>query len=74
MEAEELRFAEDPDVTVRFTGGPGRDSVSDSSRRNLPRRVKGGTDYRNVRVDYVLATRLVAEKLDAPSPTRLPGP
>lgn len=41
-----------------FHGSPGRESVSHSERRNLPDRVEAGTDYRDVRVDYRLATGL----------------
>jgi hypothetical protein len=56
--ADELRFGDEPETHVGFHGSPGRESVSRSERRNLPDRVEAGTDYRDVRVDYRLATRL----------------
>ncbi|MFC4493781.1 hypothetical protein ACFPA8_06495 [Streptomyces ovatisporus] len=58
MQADELRFADEPLTAVRFEGSPGRESVSLSERTNLPDRVEAGTDYRDVHVDYRLATRL----------------
>jgi hypothetical protein len=53
-----MRFGSEPETEVGFHGSPGRESVSHSERKNLPDQVEAGTDYRDVRVDYRLATRL----------------
>ncbi|OEV04830.1 hypothetical protein [Streptomyces oceani] len=58
MEAERLRFEEPPETEVRFDGTPGRESVSRGRRRNLPDPVTHGVEYEDVRVDYLLASRL----------------
>ncbi|MGH3311567.1 MAG: hypothetical protein ACRDP3_13450 [Streptomyces sp.] len=58
MNADELRFGAEPETEVRFDGSPGRESVSGSNRTNLPDKVEPGVDYREVQVDYRLATRL----------------
>lgn len=53
-----MRFGSEPETEVGFHGSPGRESVSHSERKNLPDQVEAGTDYRDVRVDYRLASRL----------------
>ena len=53
-----MRFGSEPETEVGFSGSPGRESVSRSRRSNLPDHVEAGTDYRDVGVDYRLATRL----------------
>jgi hypothetical protein len=58
VEADELRFDEAPETEVRFHGEPGHESASGSDRTNLPEKVEPGVTYRNVRVDYRLASRL----------------
>lgn len=58
MEAKDLRFREEPDVDIHFTGTPDFDSTTSSRRRNLPDRVAADVDYHDVRVDYRLANRL----------------
>ena len=58
LEAEELRFNEPPETGVRFFGAPGHESASGSDRMNLPEKVEPGAQYRDVRVDYRLASRL----------------
>jgi hypothetical protein len=58
IEADELRFDEPPETEVRFFGEPGHESASGSDRTNLPDKVEAGVRYRNVRVDYRLASRL----------------
>ena len=58
VEADQLRFDEPPETEVRFFGEPGHESASGSDRTNLPEKVEAGVTYRNVRVDYRLATRL----------------
>lgn len=56
--AESLRFGREPDTEVRFHGSPGHESFSGSERTNLPEPVEAGTEYRDVRVHYRLATAL----------------
>jgi hypothetical protein len=58
VQANELRFDEAPETQVRFFGEPGHESASGSDRTNLPDGVEPGVTYRNVRVDYRLASRL----------------
>lgn len=53
-----MRFGSRPETEVGFHGSPGRESVSRSERENLPDQVQAETDYRDVRVDYRMATRL----------------
>jgi hypothetical protein len=57
VNADRLRFGQVPETEVRFTGTPARESVSASDRDNLPDRVDADVNYREVRVDYVLATK-----------------
>jgi hypothetical protein len=58
VQANQLRFDEQPETEVRFFGEPGHESASGSDRTNLPERVEPGVTYRDVRVDYRLASRL----------------
>ena len=58
VEADELRYHEPPETEVRFFGEPGHESASGSDRTNLPEKVQTGVTYRDVRVDYRLASRL----------------
>jgi hypothetical protein len=58
VEADEIRFREPPETEVRFFGEPGHESASGSDRLNLPDKVEPGVTYRDVRVDYRLASRL----------------
>jgi hypothetical protein len=60
VHANQLRFDERPQTEVRFFGEPGHESASGSDRTNLPERVEPGVTYRDVRVDYRLASRLAA--------------
>lgn len=68
MKADELRFDEVPDTDVRFFGEPDHESASGSDRTNLPEKVEPGVTYRDVRVDYRLASRLVATERGERSP------
>jgi len=74
VEAAELRFDEPPETEVRCFGEPGDQSASGSDRTNLPEKVEPGVTYRNVRVDYRLATRLVETKSRAHKPAAGPRP
>ena len=58
VSAEQLRFDEVPETSVTFTGAPQHESASGSDRANLPERVKAAVTYRDVQVDYRLASRL----------------
>jgi hypothetical protein len=60
VQAHRLRFDERPQTEVRFFGEPGHESASGSDRTNLPERVEPRVTYRDVRVDYRLASRLAA--------------
>jgi hypothetical protein len=72
VQADELRFREDPDAKVEFWGQPAERSLSQSSRRNLPEKVKAEVTYRSIEVDYRLAAWIAREgedgKEDADSP------
>lgn len=59
VKAEEMRFREVPDTDVRLSGSPDHDGESGSERMNLADEVEPGVTYRNVRVDYRLANRLI---------------
>jgi hypothetical protein len=64
IEADELRFEEVPETEVRFDGEPDHESASGSDRTNLPEEVEPRVTYRDVRVDYRLATRVVADEAE----------
>jgi hypothetical protein len=68
VQANQLRFDERPQTEVRFFGEPGHESASGSDRTNLPERVEPGVTYREVRVDYRLASRLAARDDGRPAP------
>ncbi|MGH3343806.1 MAG: hypothetical protein ACRDPK_13220 [Carbonactinosporaceae bacterium] len=63
--AKELTFRDVPDIAVEFPGDPGQDSASGSDRTDLPDRVEAGVTYRNIRVDYRVASQLTDPKLPA---------
>jgi len=74
VEAAELRFDEPPETGVRFFGEPEDEPASGSDRANLPEQVEPGVTYRNVRIDYRLATSLVEDMSRARKPAREPRP
>ena len=55
----ELHFDEVPTLEVRFRGSTMRNSVWESSRENLPDRVRNGVVYRDARVRLRIATEMV---------------
>lgn len=61
IEAEEMRFGEVPETKVEFSGNPGHESEHGDRRTNLPDQVEEGRTYRDVRVDYRLASKLAFE-------------
>ncbi|MFD0772875.1 hypothetical protein ACFQZ2_02940 [Streptomonospora algeriensis] len=65
VKAEELTFSEVPEVTVDFPGDAEQEAASGSDRTNLPEEVEPGVTYRDIRVDYRIASRLTdADRLD----------
>jgi hypothetical protein len=66
VRADELRFDHPPETEVRFFGEPGHESASGSDRTNLPEKVEPGVTYRDVRVDYRLASRLAGSRAQTP--------
>jgi hypothetical protein len=74
VEAAKLRFDESPETEVRSFGEPWDESASGSDRVNLPEKVEPDMTYRNVRVEYRLATRLVEAANRAHKPVRRPRP
>ncbi|MFF3768114.1 hypothetical protein ACFYYR_29090 [Streptomyces sp. NPDC001922] len=71
VRARRLRFGAVPDVEVRFHGSPDRASVSRSVRSRLPDRVGTAVDYRDLRIDSVVASRLTDDSAEEP-PRRPP--
>jgi hypothetical protein len=59
IDAKEMRFGEVPETKVEFFGNPGHESEHGDRRENLPDEVEPNKTYKNVRVDYRLASRLV---------------
>jgi len=59
VRARELQFEKVPDPEVRFRGNTMRNSVWESTRQNLPDRVREGVVYRNARVRLRIATEIV---------------
>jgi hypothetical protein len=58
VQADHLLFREPPRTKVRFSGTPGRKSMTSSSRTNLPDPVVDDVDYHDVRIEYLLANML----------------
>ena len=69
VDAEELRFGEAPETQVEFFGTPRYEARHGDRRTNLPEEVEAGRNYRNVRIDYRLATKLALDD-EANSPAR----
>ena len=59
VKARQLRFGEVPQTGTEFSGTPQHEAGSGSERANLPEPVEKDVTYRNVRVDYWLASALV---------------
>ena len=64
VKAKEMRFGEVPETNVEFFGTPGHESGHGDRRENLPEEVEANKTYRDVRVDYRLASRLVHPAVD----------
>jgi len=61
IDAKEMRFGEVPETKVEFFGDPDHESGHESERTNLPDKVVKGETYRDVRVDYRLASTILVE-------------
>jgi hypothetical protein len=59
VKAKELKFGKVPKTKLWFEGDPGHDTRSKVERENLPEEVEAGVTYRNVKVDWSVASRLV---------------
>jgi hypothetical protein len=59
VRARELRFVTVPETKVSFDGEPGVRSSARSERENLPDEVEPGVTYRDVRVRWRAAARIV---------------
>jgi len=59
VRADSMRFTTAPESSVTFDGEPGVDSGSGSRRINVPDEVTEGKVYRTVRIDYVIAARVI---------------
>jgi len=59
IDAKEMRFKEVPETSVEFFGNPGHESEHGDRRTNLPDEVEADKTYRNVRIDYRLASKLL---------------
>ena len=61
VRADELHFRTVPAESVEFTGDADDESSSGSVRSNLPDEVAENTTYRDVYVDYAIASKLADE-------------
>lgn len=61
VKAKELRFERVPETGLRFESDPSHDHDSRSKveRENLPDEVEPGVTYRDVKVDWSVASRIV---------------
>ena len=64
VKAKEMRFREVPETEVEFFGTPGHESGHGDRRKNLPDEVEPNKTYKDVQVDYRLASRLVYDDED----------
>lgn len=58
VSADELTFHEVPEVRSRTWGAPSHAGTSGSERTGLPRPVRSGEVYKDIHVDYRLASRI----------------
>jgi hypothetical protein len=70
VRARQLRFGEVPQTRTEFTGFPAYESASGSDRVNLPERVETDVTYRDVRVDYWLAAKVIYQSQTDPDSAR----
>ena len=70
VRAGQLRFGEVPQTRTEFTGFPAYESASGSARVNLPGRVEQDVTYRDVRVVYWLAAKVIYTSQAGPDSAR----
>ena len=70
VRARQLRFGEAPETRTEFTGFPAYESASGSDRGNLPERVETDVTYRDVRVYYWLAAKVIYQSRADPDSAR----
>ena len=64
LDAEEITFGEVPSTKVEFFGEPHHEFGHENTRQNLHEHVEKGETYRTVRVDYLLASKLIFVERD----------
>ena len=76
VRADELSFTAVPEESVEFTGDAADESTSGSVRVNLPDEVAEDITYRDIQVDYAIASKLadaaVPDRPRAATPDRAP--
>ena len=65
VKAKEVRFGRVPETRLWFDGEPGQQSESKIERDNLPEEVEPDVTYRDVTVNWTVASRLVHPTDDA---------
>lgn len=70
VRARQLRFGEVPQTRTEFTGFPAFESASGTDRVNLPERVEPDVTYRDVRVVYWLAAKVIYTSQAGPESAR----
>jgi hypothetical protein len=59
--ADELRFRTAPENSVVFTGDAADESTAGSVRTHLPDKVATNITYRDIQVDYAIASKLAED-------------
>lgn len=59
VKAKELKFGRVPEKKVRYYGDPDHETTSDVERENIPEEPEAGVTYRDVKVNWSVAQRIV---------------
>jgi hypothetical protein len=59
VKAKELTFGRVPEKRVRYEGEPGHETEVDVERENIPEEPEEGVTYRDVKVSWSVAQRIV---------------
>lgn len=59
VKAKELKFGKVPETRLWFEGEPGEKSESKVERENLPEEVEPDVTYRDIKVNWLVTSRLV---------------
>lgn len=59
VKAKELRFSRVPEKKVRYYGEPNHETEVEVERENIPEDPREGTTYRDVKVSWSVAQRIV---------------